>query len=360
MNLRAHLRALAQTRRDNLRAYPCARLRSRPPVSPAVCPIAAAAAQWCSRATARRCARLPTRWHLALSGDAGKGFAAVPAGAAHVRGSLVLPPSRRQSRCTARAFAQMLWHRRIVSGGSTLTMQVARILEPHSRSVGGKLAQILRALQLEAHLSKREILTLYLNRAPFGGTIEGVEAASWAYLGKPASRLSHAEAALLAVLPQSPSRLRPDRNARCRARRARQGACAHGGADVWSAASVRDATHRTRRRTLTCNHHCTRRCSPNVCTRRNPMRAASSRPSMRTAACARSAGRRLSGSFAGTHVRGAAGRRQRHSRGAGLRRLRGVRRRVASGSCRHGARLALARLHAQAVSVRTRARRRPD
>ena len=71
---------------------------------------------------------------------------------------------------------------------------------------------MLRAVQLEAHLSKREILTLYLERAPFGGTIEGVDAASWAYLGKPASRLSHAEAALLSVLPQSPSRLRPDRH----------------------------------------------------------------------------------------------------------------------------------------------------
>lgn len=113
----------------------------------------------------------------------------------------------------ARAFGQWLVHRRLVSGGSTLTMQVARILDGTPHNVGGKLKQILRALQLEAHLSKRDILTLYLDRAPFGGTIEGVEAASWAYLGKPASRLSHAEAALLAVLPQMPSRLRPDRNA---------------------------------------------------------------------------------------------------------------------------------------------------
>ena len=100
----------------------------------------------------------------------------------------------------------------IVSGGSTLTMQVARILEPQRRSTLGKSRQILRALQLEWHFSKREILALYLNHAPFGGTIEGVEAASWAYLGKPAKNLSHAEAALLAVLPQSPSRLRPDRH----------------------------------------------------------------------------------------------------------------------------------------------------
>lgn len=104
----------------------------------------------------------------------------------------------------------------IVSGGSTLTMQVVRILDAghgrSTRSVHGKFVQMLRALQLEAHLSKREILALYLERAPFGGTIEGVEAASWAYLGKPAARLSQAEAALLAVLPQAPSRLRPDRS----------------------------------------------------------------------------------------------------------------------------------------------------
>ena len=116
-----------------------------------------------------------------------------------------------------RASAQLVAGRRIVSGGSTLTMQVARIVDPKlhasgTRSIAGKLRQILRALQLEAHLTKREILTIYLERAPFGGAIEGVEAASWAYLGKPAGKLSHAEAALLAVLPQSPSRLRPDRN----------------------------------------------------------------------------------------------------------------------------------------------------
>jgi penicillin-binding protein 1C len=111
-----------------------------------------------------------------------------------------------------RAGGQWLQGGRIVSGGSTLTMQVARILDPHSRTPWGKTKQLLRAMQLEVHLSKHEILQLYLERAPFGGTIEGVDAASWAYLGKPAARLSQAEAALLAVLPQSPSRLRPDRH----------------------------------------------------------------------------------------------------------------------------------------------------
>lgn len=119
-----------------------------------------------------------------------------------------------------RAAWQWLRHGEIVSGGSTLTMQVARIIEPASRTVPGKMRQILRALQLEAHLSKRQILTLYLDNAPFGGTIEGVEAASWAYLGKSAQHLSHAEAALLAVLPQAPSHMRPDRHPR-RARQAR-------------------------------------------------------------------------------------------------------------------------------------------
>jgi len=141
----------------------------------------------------------------------------------------------------ARAFGQWIVHGRLVSGGSTLTMQVARILDGTPHSAGGKLRQILRALQLEAHLSKSEILTLYLDRAPFGGTLEGVEAASWAYLGKPAARLSHAEAALLAVLPQSPSRLRPDRNAEA-ARKARDKVLARMAAlGVWTQAQVHDA-----------------------------------------------------------------------------------------------------------------------
>ena len=111
-----------------------------------------------------------------------------------------------------RAAWQNLSGGRVVSGGSTLSMQVARLLDPHSRSLPGKLKQLWRTLQLEWHLSKADILTLYLNRAPFGGTLQGVAAASWAYLGKPPSQLTHAEAALFAVLPQAPSRLRPDRH----------------------------------------------------------------------------------------------------------------------------------------------------
>ena len=111
-----------------------------------------------------------------------------------------------------RATWQNLTGARVVSGGSTLSMQVARLLDPHSRTFHGKVRQLWRTAQLEWHLSKEEILNLYLNRAPFGGTLQGVAAASWAYLGKSPSQLTQAEAALLAVLPQAPSRLRPDRH----------------------------------------------------------------------------------------------------------------------------------------------------
>ncbi len=111
-----------------------------------------------------------------------------------------------------RATFQYIHHKKIISGGSTLTMQVARLVIPQQRTVVGKFIQILRALQLEWYYSKTEILEYYLNNAPFGGTLEGVQAASYVYLGKPALELSYAEAALLAVLPQAPSRNRPDRH----------------------------------------------------------------------------------------------------------------------------------------------------
>lgn len=111
-----------------------------------------------------------------------------------------------------RAVWQNLQGGRVVSGGSTLSMQVARLLDPHARTLPGKLRQLWRTAQLEWHLSKDEILQIYLNRAPFGGTLQGVAAASWAYLGKSPQQLTPADAALLAVLPQAPSRLRPDRH----------------------------------------------------------------------------------------------------------------------------------------------------
>ncbi len=119
-----------------------------------------------------------------------------------------------------RAAGQNLISGRIISGGSTLTMQVARLLHPGPRTLLGKGYQILRALQLEYHLTKDQILSLYINLAPFGSNIEGVRTASFTYLGKPATELSHAEAALLAVLPQAPSFYRPDRHPE-RARKAR-------------------------------------------------------------------------------------------------------------------------------------------
>ncbi|MBN8911891.1 MAG: transglycosylase domain-containing protein, partial [Rhizobiales bacterium] len=104
-------------------------------------------------------------------------------------------------------------HGQILSGGSTLTMQVARLLDgKHERTSAGKLRQAARALQLEERLSKDEILRLYLRLAPFGGNIEGVRAASLAYFGKEPKHLSAGEAALLVALPQSPERRRPDRN----------------------------------------------------------------------------------------------------------------------------------------------------
>ena len=140
-----------------------------------------------------------------------------------------------------RAAWQNLREGQIVSGGSTLTMQVARLLGATGRSIWGKCKQILRALQLEWHLSKKEILTLYLNLAPFGGPIEGVQAASYTYLGKAARELTHAEAALLAVLPQAPSRFRPDRHPQ-RAREARDKVLERLLAyDIWSAQIVKEA-----------------------------------------------------------------------------------------------------------------------
>ena len=111
-----------------------------------------------------------------------------------------------------RAAAQRVTHGRVVSGGSTLTMQVARLLHPHRHDFAGKLRDVAMALLLEARFSKREILSLYLTLAPFGGNIEGVRAASLMYFGHEPSTLSAQEAALLVALPQSPARRRPDRH----------------------------------------------------------------------------------------------------------------------------------------------------
>ncbi len=113
-----------------------------------------------------------------------------------------------------RAAWQFLAERRVVSGASTLTMQVARLLEPRGgRSIGAKLRQIVRAIEIERALTKDEVLSLYLNIAPYGGNLEGVRAAALAYFGKEPRRLTLGEAALLIALPQSPEARRPDRAA---------------------------------------------------------------------------------------------------------------------------------------------------
>jgi penicillin-binding protein 1C len=112
-----------------------------------------------------------------------------------------------------RAVSQLLTNGRIVSGASTITMQVARLLEPRpERSFTAKLRQIVRAVEIERALSKDEILALYLSLAPYGGNLEGVRAASLAYFGKEPRRLTLGEAALLVALPQSPEQRRPDRS----------------------------------------------------------------------------------------------------------------------------------------------------
>ena len=112
----------------------------------------------------------------------------------------------------ARAAGQNLWFGRRVSGASTITTQVIRMAQPRRRTWATKAVEAFRALQLERRRGKREILAHYLDRAPFGGNLVGVEAAARRYFAKSPAELSLAEAALLAGLPQSPSRLRPDRH----------------------------------------------------------------------------------------------------------------------------------------------------
>ncbi len=111
-----------------------------------------------------------------------------------------------------RAAFQFLTRGHIVSGGSTITMQLARLIEPRrERSVYAKLRQMVRALEIERQMNKDQILDLYLAMAPFGGNLEGIRAASIAYFGKEPKRLSLAESALLVALPQSPETRRLDR-----------------------------------------------------------------------------------------------------------------------------------------------------
>lgn len=131
----------------------------------------------------------------------------------------------RHSGVDLRAMARAVWHSaragRIVSGGSTLTMQVARLLEQSGTGrLEGKLRQMRVAWALERRLDKPQILDLYLHLAPYGGNIEGLRAASLTWFGKDPSRLTPAQIALLVALPQSPETRRPDRG-RVAAQRAR-------------------------------------------------------------------------------------------------------------------------------------------
>jgi penicillin-binding protein 1C len=113
----------------------------------------------------------------------------------------------------ARAAFQLVTRGHIVSGGSTITMQLARLIEPRrERSISAKLRQMVRALELERRLTKDQILDLYLAMAPFGGNLEGVRAAAIAYFGKEPKRLSLSESAVLVALPQSPETRRLDRS----------------------------------------------------------------------------------------------------------------------------------------------------
>ncbi|CAH2599070.1 Multimodular transpeptidase-transglycosylase [Rhodovastum atsumiense] len=112
----------------------------------------------------------------------------------------------------ARAAWQDLRAGRILSGGSTLTMQAARLLEPRPRTLRSKLIEIARALQLEAHFSKREILGIWLTLAPMGGNLEGVRAGSLAWFGTGPRLLAPPQAALLVAIPRRPEALRPDRH----------------------------------------------------------------------------------------------------------------------------------------------------
>ncbi len=112
-----------------------------------------------------------------------------------------------------RAMAQLVHAGRIVSGGSTLAMQAARLLEPRPRTLRSKLIEMARALQLEHRFGRHGVLDIWLTLAPFGGNLEGIRAGSLAWFGVPPDALEPAQAALLVAIPRRPERLRPDRHA---------------------------------------------------------------------------------------------------------------------------------------------------
>ena len=112
-----------------------------------------------------------------------------------------------------RALIQNIKNQRVVSGGSTITMQVIRLSGKNNpRTVFNKLLEVIRATRLELTHSKRKIIAYYASNAPFGGNVVGLEAASWRYYGKSPMQLGWAESATLAVLPNSPALIHPGRN----------------------------------------------------------------------------------------------------------------------------------------------------
>lgn len=114
------------------------------------------------------------------------------------------------------AIGRALWtnirYGKVVSGASTIPMQIARMAEPKSRTLWSKCWEVFRALQLEWHFSKDQLLELYLNLTPYGGNIEGIGAATHVYFGKTPAQCSLGEAVLLAVLPRAPNSYNPARN----------------------------------------------------------------------------------------------------------------------------------------------------
>lgn len=151
------------------------------------------------------------RWRLAVTAaDVDPGFAAALMAYEDKR---FYDHSGVDIRAMLRAVGQAVWNGRVISGGSTITMQVARLLEEGTTGeVSGKLRQMRVAWALERRLTKDQILGLYLSLAPYGGNLEGIRAATLSYFGKEPRRLTPAEIALLVAIPQSPETRRPDRH----------------------------------------------------------------------------------------------------------------------------------------------------
>jgi penicillin-binding protein 1C len=137
----------------------------------------------------------------------------------------------------ARAAGQWVRAGRVVSGGSTLSMQAARLLEPRPRNLRSKLFEIARALQLEWRYGKQGVLEVWLTLAPQGGNLEGMRAGALAWFGRPVSSLDAAEAALLVALARRPEALRPDRHPEA-SRRARDAVLLARAPDIASEAEI--------------------------------------------------------------------------------------------------------------------------